>query len=346
MAITFGALLLFGLTACDREITRIEQVTQDPATCFDCHSDQNTTLVAAEQQWFNSKHESGLNTNRNYPPCSGCHVSEGFLARVAGDSPGSYPNPTSIHCFTCHAPHTLGDFTLRVSETATLANGASFDLGAGNLCVFCHQARRNVNSYIGSEVTLSEHWGPHHSTQGDMIIGSNGYEYAGYDYQQLEYHRTLTDDGCVDCHFKSTQNYVVGGHSFNMAAELEGEEVLNLGTCNTCHDELEDFNYADVQDSVETLSETLLALLTAAGLMADGHPIDDVVTSADSAGAVWNYLVVHEDRSHGVHNSKYAIGLLESAIMYMQGGLTKEAAPPADGNAENRWALGRPPYQE
>jgi hypothetical protein len=346
LTITIGAMLLFGITACDREITRIEQVTQDPSTCFDCHSDENTILVAAEQQWFNSKHASGLNTNRNFPPCSGCHVSEGFLARVAGDSPGTYSNPTSIHCFTCHAPHSLGDFSLRVTAEQSLMNGASFDLGAGNLCVFCHQARRNVNSYVGSgQVTFtSEHWGPHHSTQGDLVIGSNGYEYDGFTYEQLEYHRTLTDDGCVDCHFKSTQNYVVGGHSFNMEAELEGEEVLNLGTCNKCHDELEDFNYDEVQDDVTAMTATLKTLLVNAGLIDDSsHTIEDVTTSADSAGAVWNYLLVYEDRSKGVHNSKYALGLLESSILFMEGDLPQKEAPQSLSYGE--WALPKLSYR-
>ena len=41
-------------------------------------------------------------------------------------------------------------------------------------------------------------------------------------------------------------------------------------------------------------------------------------TSADSAGAVWNYLVAEEDRSHGVHNPKYVMGLLKSSIQYIQ----------------------------
>jgi hypothetical protein len=44
-----------------------------------------------------------------------------------------------------------------------------------------------------------------------------------------------------------------------------------------------------------------------------------VTTSADSAGAVWNYLLVEEDRSKGMHNPAYMMDLLQSAIVYIQG---------------------------
>jgi len=41
--------------------------------------------------------------------------------------------------------------------------------------------------------------------------------------------------------------------------------------------------------------------------------------SADSAGALFNWKAVEEDRSLGVHNPKYIIGLLQSSIEFMQG---------------------------
>ena len=50
-----------------------------------------------------------------------------------------HDNPSPIHCFACHAPHSNSDFRLRWTSVATLQNGESFDLGDGNLCVACHQ---------------------------------------------------------------------------------------------------------------------------------------------------------------------------------------------------------------
>lgn len=329
-------LLVIIVGTCDRTITRVEEVNNTSVlsaeNCFVCHSDQNTFIIAAEEQWKNSVHASSLNIDRGASSsCAGCHSSEGFVQRTQGETVTGHDNPTPIHCFTCHAPHTEGDFGLRWTSTAMLQNGESFDLSDANLCVACHQARRNVDTYIGSSEELSEHWGPHHSVQGDMLIGSNGYEYSWYDYEQTR-HRSATSDGCLDCHFKATSNSVVGGHAFNMKFELrgeggEGEEVLNTGACDRCHGELDDFNKGvasfAVQDSVDALMEHLHTLLETAGLVdSTGHPLDDVVTSADSAGAVWNFLMAEEDRSHGIHNRKYIMGLLESGIMYMEGSFT------------------------
>lgn len=316
------------LTACSRKITRVA-VVQQPQSCFECHSDSTTALVAAEQQWEHSLHASGGTLSENFSDCKGCHTSEGFVARATGaTAPSVIDNPTSIHCFTCHAPHTNGDFRVRWTAVATLKNGASYDLMGGNLCVACHLARNNVTTYVSGRPALSEYWGPHHGVQGDMLIGSNGYEYAGYTYGKTN-HRLWLDNGCLDCHMKTTLQNVVGGHSFNMEYSLGAGEVLNTAACVKCHDEIGDFSDVgvaeegfSVQDSVDVLIGRLEGILVANNLISstgDKLP-ESVTTSADSAGAVWNLLMAREDRSHGVHNARYIMGLLESSIAYMQGG--------------------------
>jgi hypothetical protein len=253
------------------------------------------------------------------------------VSRISGNGAITVDNPTVIHCFTCHAPHTRGDLSLRVTEPQMLANGESLDLGGGNLCTACHQARRNVSTYVAQDtVELSEHWGPHHSPQGDMVVATNGYEYADYDYERSIGHRTGTEDGCLDCHMKTTANNILGGHSFNMAFVTleEGgvEEVDNTNGCNVeaCHDGgVEDFDHADTQTDVHALLEELELLLFNAGLINDeGEPIDERVVLSrsepgDSAGAVWNYLLVEEGRSFGIHNPRYIKSLLRSAIEFM-----------------------------
>ncbi len=329
------------LAACDRNITHVEE-TAAPATCFNCHSDNNTFLVAIEGQWSHSKHgiaETVLESSRN---CAGCHTSEGWIARITTGTVTDVENPTAIHCFTCHAPHTNNDFIpLRLTAAPALANGQSSDLGSANLCVSCHQARRNVNTYVTGRIELTERWGPHHSVQGDMLLGTNGYEYDDYTYEQIVGHRNpSTDNGCNDCHFEKSLGYIAGGHSFNMKGEFEGEEELLTVACEKCHGEMDDFNRRGVQDSVQTLVTQLEGMLVSAGLLAgEGQPEefpDGVTTSADSAGAVWNYLMAWEDRSRGVHNSKYIIGLLRSSIEYMQGSVEPPAASSVASNGGAR----------
>ena len=325
-AVVAIAVVGLALAACSRKITRVE-VTQEPQTCFQCHSDTSTFLVAAQQQWENSKHASGETLGENNSDCKGCHTSEGFVARATGTTiPDVVNNPTSIHCFTCHAPHSNGNFRLRWTTIATLANNTTYNLNAGNLCAACHHARKNVSTYVTARTTLSTYWGPHHGPQADMLIGSNGYEYAGYTYERTTHREAVTSGGkggCIECHMKTTLENRVGGHSFNMAFSDEGSEVevLNTAACAPCHGTIADFSDVDgVQDEVSGLIDTLSVRLVAANLL-DGTTLlpKAVTTSADSAGAVWNYLIARDDRSEGVHNAKYIEGLLNSSIQFLQG---------------------------
>jgi len=70
------------------------------------------------------------------------------------------------------------------------------------------------------------------------------------------------------------------------------------------------------------LLDSLGGLLETAGLVdSEHHPISGVtVSTADSAGALYNFLFVEEDRSIGVHNTAYAVGLLTSSINYLNTG--------------------------
>jgi len=123
--------------------------------------------------------------------------------------------------------------------------------------------------------------------------------------------------------------YLMGGHSFNMAWEADE----NTGACGLnggCHGPVPDFDISNVQTDTDSLISVLDGMLQAAGLLdGTGHPVSGVVTNIDSAGAVWNYLMAHEDRSIGAHNMNYIQSLLKSAIDYMNGTLPQPTAVPA-----------------
>ncbi len=340
-----AALLTWG---CDREITGDAYVASNASiNCFQCHSDQDQALAQAEKQYENSVHGAGENSNRNrlydegYASCERCHTSEGFIARLAGGS-ATGDNFTAIKCFTCHAPHTNGNLTLRVQTSVSLADGTVFDRGPANLCASCHQSRRDVNTYVVDDVELSEHWGPHHSNQSDMIIGENAYEFAGYSYTKSAH--SLAPKGCVHCHMSASLHESVGGHSWNM--RNEEREFENISGCNVpaCHDGTvstldrlaeDDFDgdgdTLGIQDEIHGLLDSLQGLLIDAGLLEEVddevHPVDELVVSdADSAGALYNWLFVEEDRSMGVHNTDYAVGLLKSSINFLVTGDPNGAA--------------------
>jgi len=348
-------LVVLGLAAgvgCERKIVNETAPNLAASACFTCHGDQEFDLVAAQQQWQNSIHASGNNINRNrnyasqYQTCERCHTNEGFIATLTG-VPATGEYFTAIGCFTCHQPHTNGNLNVRVSGPTTLANGVSFDYGNANLCARCHQSRENVLTYVFDGVKMTTRFGPHYSDQGDMLAGTGGYEYTGYVYENSA-HTGVATDGCIDCHMTGTQANLVGGHTWNM--RNEEHEMINLVGCNqqACHgatgalttlnrtsddDFDEDGTTEGVQDEIHGLMAELGEALVAAELMTGNEEIgftpknNRVVSDKDSAGAVYNFRIVYGERSWGIHNTEYIVGLLKSSLNYIATGDPSGVAP-------------------
>lgn len=336
-----GLALIFA--GCDREITGDVEAIADTSSndCFACHNgadDLGSEVVMATRQWENSQHGSGENMRTG--SCAGCHTTEGFIERFS-DHEFASDAYNAVGCFACHDPHANGDFELRTTTAVTLGNGATFDRGRGNLCASCHHGRRDVETYVVDDTEMSNHFGPHHSCQADMLIGENAYEYAGYDYDENSWHATGVTDACVKCHFEVSDGYVMGGHTFWMEAdEEENTDACNVDGCHVNDTEIDDFDRMTaydfdedgdteegVQTEIEDLMEELQTILIDAGLLEyiaeDGiwEPTDElVVPNADTLGAVFNWAFVHEDKSHGIHNTRYAAALLISSINYMTTG--------------------------
>jgi hypothetical protein len=337
LIILTGVILLMAV-GCERKVTgNIDFPDNSSVGCFTCHSDSDIKLTTARFQYDNSVHGYGANTDHNrlsspgQQACERCHTHEGFIAYTTG-VPAAGTDFTAINCFTCHAPHTNGNLTVRVNSPVTLENGFVFDRNKANTCATCHHSRRNVNTYVLAGVTLSGNWGPHHSNQSDMLSGENSYEFAAYTYTK-SWHSTGVTQGCISCHMSNSMHESIGGHSWNMRNETEGYQ--NITGCNVvgCHDSAPlaaldrtaaaDFDWdgtvEGTQSEIQGLEDSLHVLLETSGLInSSGVPISGrVVSTADSAGALYNFLFVEEDRSQGVHNTDYAVGLLQSSINFM-----------------------------
>ncbi len=334
--VLLGTVLLLAVLVigggCERKVV-IEQGDDLIASnnCFTCHGDEGI-LSAAKGEWQNSIHASGNNvdyTNRGGTDCTACHDHQGFLDFTStGEVDSPYDMVSSIHCFTCHAPHTRGDLTLREIGPYTLINGDVFDHGAANLCVNCHHSRLSASS-ITADQSVNRYWGPHHGPQGDLLNASNGYEFAGYEYGNTGHANNFDNSGCIGCHMGNPRTHVgykIGGHSFNMIDEESGATLV--GVCETCHPEAEDYDIDGVQTEVAGLLEDLEALLFAAGIVdISGNTLTGTIADINVAGALFNYKMVEEDRSHGIHNPEYIIDLLESSIAYLESLGAKKLSP-------------------
>jgi len=320
-----AVLVIFGI-GCERKVVNEDGGDQASLnSCFTCHGEDGY-ILAAQGEWQNSIHASGNNvdyTNRGgFYTCPECHDHQGFVDFVTtGEINSPYEQVSAIHCFTCHAPHTRGNLTLRVDDPYALANGDTFDHGPANLCVNCHHSFENADA-LAAGTEVSAYWGTHHGPQGDLLEGTNGYEYTGTTYRNTGHANIKDNVGCIGCHMGNPETHIgykIGGHSFNMVDE-EDTTLTLVGVCQECHTEADNFDYEGIQTKIDSLLHKLDTLLYDAGIIdSSAKPIEATINDEGTLGALYNFLMIEEDRSHGVHNPWYAEDLLVSSIAYMEG---------------------------
>jgi len=290
------------------------------AVCLTCH---NLVVKAAiTDEYLTSLHGSGAHTARGSSVgCAKCHAHEGFVETTwtgRDTTAAAIPIPTVITCQTCHDFHESLDFAnepnhaIRTSDEVDLiAGGGPVGFAANaesNLCMNCHQSRGPAPTDVKADSSLEvpEHVGPHHAPQANFINGLVGYEF-GVVLGVSGPHEAQAS--CITCHMAETAADTTGGHTW-----LPGIEA-----CVGCHPGATDFDINGKVTEIEGLIEDLAAALTTAGMMVDGEIVEDTMYEADSVGAVWNYILVEEDRSMGIHNPAYAEALLTNSIAAIDG---------------------------
>ena len=280
------------------------------STCTDCHND-TSGLTGKQQAWSTSVHGSG--TAFAYaggnPACTGCHSGSGFSAAVAAKVPNTdaqktaLANPSRIDCRACHQIHTTytkADWKLeKVDPVALIAvKGTTFDGGMGNLCASCHQQRTAFPAAVDGKVAVdSTHWGGHHGPEAALLSGVGGAGITGKPASHAKIENT-----CVGCHLGGAGPDA--NHSF----------MPVVGTCVKCHADAKSLDVNGEMTNMKAELEAVKAALTAKGLLDPKGVIVPGKYDTKLAGALWNYLLVEEDKSDGVHNPAYAKALLDLAL--------------------------------
>lgn len=296
------------------------------ATCVQCHDDSQIGF-GKTLQWEASTHATGGNFERNTESCAPCHTSQGFLERMAADAqvtaaPVNNPNPPN--CYTCHQIHStyeVSDWALTYKDAVTLwhpvETKASVDLGTGNLCANCHQARIPVPMPVpgGENVTItSPYWGAHHGPVANIIGQAGGYE-VGSGYES-SFHATGVSNSCKTCHMATAYGVQAGGHNMGMTYAYHGHDVINTAGCVSCHTDADalDTKIENTKAEIDGLLTQLGDILIAQEVMDETYHSIPKEMSADQAGGILNFNMVREDKSHGIHNFKYAKTLLTNSI--------------------------------
>ena len=318
--------------------TRMISVSHESGACGQCHGALNNHFKMAE--WSNSGHAVAPRdpSGAGREGCVGCHTAGGFIQRMKGQKITD-TQYDAINCQTCHDPHGRTEpdgvaHLVRSEADVTLADGTVLSgVGAGALCMNCHQSRQNAVPYA-TTTPGSARFGPHHGPQADMLAGTNGYTY-GLSIPSSA-HFDAADETCVTCHMQTVAttdpNFTnAGGHTFKMSwTDAKNAKHELVGACQGCHGQrLTTFNFKlldyngdgkieGAQTEVQRLLDQLGLLLPPVGKAKTSLTIDATWTRAQLLAA-YNWQFVAEDRSMGVHNMAYAVGLLKASIADLGG---------------------------
>ncbi len=299
------------------------------ATCNSCHNEK-TEFTLKQTQFNESAHAKGTYYSRG-GECSGCHSTEGFLARkeftAASDIYDlALTDQTPISCRTCHNVHyayDTTDFALSISDAVTETlfgtkspehdSYAFGDYGASNQCLQCHQSRDrgDVPSTTSTDIVegMSSHLGPHYGVQGNVLHAQAGVHIAGDEsYPSAPNGHANLANACVNCHMYENDHRL----------------DVNFNACVDCHSSADNAEemVASLEQEVHDLLFELGAALAAKGVMKENTDGDEITgyspaggdVAASDARGVWNYMVVYQDHSYGVHNPSYIKALLKNSI--------------------------------
>ena len=257
---------------------------------------------------------------------------------------------TPITCVACHDPHgSANEKLLRVMNMKgdTLRNGykipAAYRTGAGMLCANCHFSRSSVVAKVTSKSPLygyGSHYGPHSNPQADMLFGSNGWQFGDTTITGIGTHMGL-DGTCTACHMQPRPNSLSKGatslanHTFMFDTTYAGSYYKPTDACSRCHGDVKDFNDVkagydyDRNGKIEGTQTEVAGMLAKLKAILPKDTTGEVIgnasaTHADSVaiaaggqalmGKIWNYWLVKNDGSMGVHNTKYAVALLYKSL--------------------------------
>jgi hypothetical protein len=347
-----GLLALCGALVSSPSMAQAPKKFTFSKACADCHGSETRYPVRGDRAQYltSGHHKIGHASYSNSEGCQACHTNEGFieLAKKGKVDPKAVvANPSPIGCFTCHAPHDTGDFSLRKTTAVTLANGTVFDKGKSNLCATCHRAVFTARDEVKPRSIPFDFWGAHHGPHADMLLGTNAYEFPGKTYSKSA-HAALPNAGCVTCHMTQPKGRyallpTIGGHSFRIGAEVHELPKLNNAGClsSGCHTEMKqvpgkpvfersaaadwdgDGKVETVQEEVQGLLERIINQQGSGLLQTMKDPLYDpkgkfirnkVQYPIEVVAALYNYKFVLEDGSRGMHNTKYAVQLMMDSI--------------------------------
>lgn len=309
-------------------ILKKDTVVMRDSTCRVCHDKGQGLIVAKKFEWSTTEHAVGVGFSAalGKSSCARCHSGHGFVTQVVNGKAKNTTdtlNMSNINCRTCHNIHTKYDTTdWALSDTLKAAilvkPTDSLNFGKGNLCIQCHQAlgTNPIDTLKTDSIKVTNRFfGAHYGTQTNILIGMGGCEsICSTTTKPAEYPITAAKvpNGCVACHVSKLNGE---NHNFMPTKATVGAAVptINIDTTKAKIDTL----LAEVRDSLiarkiikkDSTAEIGVSMLP---------PAAGTMFPKKVAGACWNYMIIKQDKSHGIHNFPYVFWLLQNSLAVLK----------------------------
>ncbi len=326
--------------------------------CAVCHDGTGEYVRFA--QWENSGHilantSAGGSVATN-ASCVACHTAEGFVeltVRGNGAIDAKYLDRNAVTCSACHDSHDPAHpAQLRTVSAVTLPNQSVYDRGTGNICANCHNSRI-ASADAAVDLVTGSYRGAHHGPQTDVFLGTSAYTWGNPYPAGQGTHYGLIADGCVPCHTAKAAepSSTVGDHTFQINNSLTGASTAS-SACGGCHAGLtttdrvplspQDYDGNGAAEGIQTetrgilenLKTELLARLP--GVTWDAEEERLSISNADwqnlnldQRAALYNFNLISEDKSEGIHNTDYSLAVLQRSYFHLTGTVYSDAFPDA-----------------
>lgn len=280
-------------------------------------------------QWVDSGHSNLVVSAAQRDNCMLCHDGGAFAEQVDSLEELERDFPVAIDCQACHTGHGID---LMEAGTVSIPTAENFEAGNSAQCLACHNERKVP------DIDDENRSAPHHSSQAGIFTGTGGIQVEDFDYQNSPH--VNIDNACIACHMTPTE---AGWPSHTFV--VDNAEAA----CGQCHKGIEDINLEakadyDGDGKVSGFTDEIEGLLNkleeAISEALDGGSFETssgAIKFTDGAGkeikapnevyqAAYNYLLVSQDGSLGIHNPSFVVQLLQQSYK----ALTGEDVPDAD----------------
>lgn len=308
--------------------------------------EQQSMNLDIVEQWAQSPHSRVITTAAERPECARCHDGQAFVEAfgeasaegtggasgeetagaggdaeddgqeqgAAADDEAELPRRDWAVSIDCRVCHTGEGARIAESGTASIPGEPEAEGGKGAICMNCHNSRHEADP------ANEEREAPHYSPAADMLLGINIMPTAE---EVEESPHAKVDDTCVGCHLQDENGEL--SHTFT----FENWEGCQRNGCHendprTAKEDYDgDGNEEEFQVEVEGLLEAAKARIEeqAGGTFKsergsvvftgeNRQPLENV--DNDVYAAAYNYLLVWNDGSRGLHNPEATVKMLQS----------------------------------